>query len=139
MLIRTIKFLNHNRYGISPPSLGSQPSVLVQAKEAYTEWFHLLNSFLRVTRGTLGVKTRGYFLDLLECIFTALYLPPQQKIIRLTTATSKLDGAKFFLQLTWENKCLSDEQYASLSHKLQRIGRMLQGWKTGVEKKTPAK
>lgn len=111
----------------------------MQAKEAYSEWFNLLNSFPRVTRGTLGVKTEGYFLELLECIFTALYLPPQQKVTRLTMAISKLDGVKFFLQLTWENKCLSDEQFASLSQKLQRIGRMLQGWKTGLEKKTPAK
>ena len=120
-------------------SLSSQPSILIQAKEAYSEWFKLLNSFPRVTRGTLGAKTESYFLELLECIFTAPYLPPQQKVTRLTMAISKLDGVKFFLQLTWENKCLSDEQFASLSQKLQRVGRMLQGWKTGLEKKTPAK
>ena len=113
-----------------------QPSVLVKAKEAYSQWFKLLNGFPKVYRGTLGAKIENYFLELLESIFTALYLAPIKKTVRLATAISKLDGVKFFLQLAWENKCLSDEQYASLSDKLQRVGRMLHGWKIGIEKKT---
>jgi hypothetical protein len=111
----------------------------VQSKEAYTEWFKLLGDFPKVYRGTLGVKIESYFLELLESIFTAFYLPPPQKIIRLTTAVSKLDGVKFFLQLAWENRCISAGQYASLSEKLGRIGKMLHGWKIGIEKKTPAR
>lgn len=108
------------------------------AKETYSGWFRLLNNFPRVYRGTLGAKIENYFLELLESIFTALYLPSSQKVGRLTVAISKLDGVKFFLQLAWENKCLSNEQYAALSDNLQRIGRMLHGWKVGIEKKTLA-
>lgn len=121
---------------MAPPP--EQPTVLVKAKEAYSEWFRLFNSFPKIYRGTLGAKVENYFLELLESIFTALYLSPSQKAVRLTTAISKLDGVKFFLQLAWENKCLSNEQYASLSEKLQRTGRMLHGWKIGLEKKTLA-
>ncbi len=121
---------------LPPPH--EQPSLLVKAKEAYSEWFKLLNEFPKIYRGTIGAKIESYFLELLESIFTALYLPPIKKTTRLATAISKLDGVKFFLQLAWENKCLSNEQYASLSDKLQRIGRMLNGWKIGIEKKTLA-
>jgi len=56
--------------------------------------------------------------------------------VRLTTSISKLDGVKFFLQLAWENKCLSHKKYAILSEQLQEVGRMLGGWKRGLEKNT---
>jgi hypothetical protein len=82
-----------------------------------------------------------YFLGLLENIFISLYLPPEQKIPKLIIAISKLDGVKFFLQIAWENKCVKDEKYSLLSEHLQEIGRMLDGWKKGLEnkqeKKTP--
>ena len=76
---------------------------------------------------------------LLENIFISIYLPPEQKIPMLITAISKLDGVKFFLQIAWENKCLPNEKYTMLSEQLNEIGRMLGGWKKGLEmkKKTP--
>ncbi len=52
---------------------------------------------------------------------------------------SKLDGVKFFLQLAWENKCVPNEKYMALSAQLDEIGKMLGGWKKGLEKKTPTK
>jgi hypothetical protein len=85
----------------------------------------------------LGGKIEDYFLGLLENIFISIYLPPEQKIQRLTIAISKLDGVKFFLQIAWENKCITNEKYPTLSESLNEIGRMLGGWKKGLEKKTP--
>jgi hypothetical protein len=77
----------------------------------------------------------------LENIFISIYLPQETKISRLIIAISKLDGIKFFLQIAWENKCLSNEKYLALSEKLEEIGKMLGGWKRGIEKnlqkKTP--
>jgi hypothetical protein len=87
----------------------------------------------------LGGKIEDYFLALLENIFISIYLPPETKIIRLTIAISKLDGVKFFLQIAWENKCVPNEKYSTLSEYLNEIGRMLGGWKKGLEKKTPPK
>ena len=89
-------------------------------------------------RYTLGGKIEHYFLELLESIFIALYLPRERKIDRLTVAIAKLDGVKFFLQLAWENKCLAQDKYIGLSEQLNEVGRMLGGWKKGLEKKTPA-
>ncbi|MEK7125335.1 MAG: four helix bundle protein [Patescibacteria group bacterium] len=98
----------------------------------------MLNDFPRVRRYSLGGKIEQYFLELLEAIFIALYLPPAQKIGRLTLAIAKLDGVKFFLQLAWENKCVPENKYVGLSEQLNEVGRMLGGWKKGLEKKTPA-
>jgi hypothetical protein len=48
---------------------------------------------------------------------------------------------KFFLQLAWENKCIQNEKYLALSEQLEEVGRMIGGWKKGIEAKikTPAK
>lgn len=115
------------------------PSVLIKAKDAYALWFKTIADFPKVHRYTLGGKVETYFLELLESIFISLYLPPQQKYVRLTTAIAKLDGVKFFLQLSWENKCIPNEKYTLLSGLLEEVGRMLGGWKKGLENKTPLK
>lgn len=112
--------------------------MLAKAKTAYSLWLIILNDFPRVRRYALGGKIEYYFLELLEAIFISLYLPPPQKIIRLTLAIAKLDGLKFFLQLAWENKSVSQDKYLGLSEQLNEIGRMIGGWKKGLEKKTPA-
>jgi hypothetical protein len=87
----------------------------------------------------LGGKIEDYFLSLLENIFISIYLPREQKTLRLVIAISKLDGVKFFLQIAWENKCIPTQKYLILSAQLDEIGRMLGGWKKGLENKTPAK
>lgn len=129
--IQNVDFL---LYAVPPPA----PSVLQKSKNAYSQWFLLFNNFPKVYRYTLGGKVEAYFLELLENIFVSLYLKPDQKITRLTIAISKLDGVKFFLQIAWENKCVPNEGYATLSEKLDEIGKMLGGWKKGLETKTPA-
>jgi len=115
--------------------------VLLKAKTAYSLWFKIYNDFPKAHRYTLGEKIEDYFLGLLENIFISIYLPLEAKIPRLTVAISKLDGVKFFLQIAWENKCLKNDKYSELSEKLEEIGRMLGGWKKGLEKtlqkKTP--
>jgi hypothetical protein len=111
--------------------------VLQKAKIAYTLWFQAIEHIPKTHRYSLGGKVEGYFLELLECIFTALYLPIERKGPRIESAIGKLDGVKFFLQIAWENKCVSSKQYSELSEKLDEIGKMLNGWKKGLEKKTP--
>src|SRR3989344_5613305 len=120
--------------GLPPPTA---PSALLKTKTAYSLWFKIYNDFPKAHRYTLGGKIEDYFLGLLENIFISIYLPPETKITKLIIAISKLDGAKFFLQISWENKCISNEKYITLSEQLNEIGRMLGGWKKGLEKKTP--
>ena len=110
--------------------------MLQKAKSAYASWFSIVPNIPKTYRYTLGGKIDGYFLELLECIFTALYLSPERKIPRIEQAMSKLDGVKFFTQIAWENKCIPNAQFVTLSEQLEEIGKMLGGWKKGLEKKT---
>ena len=120
------------------PTLKS-PVVLVKAKESYSLWFQTLSDFPKIYRYNLGGKIESYFLSLLENIFITIYLPSERKSPQLSMAILKLDSLKFFLQLAWENKCLSNLKYANLSEQLDEVGRMLGGWKKGIDNKTPSK
>ncbi|MEI7451796.1 MAG: four helix bundle protein [Candidatus Falkowbacteria bacterium] len=115
----------------------SSPVVLLKAKEAYSFWFGLLADFPKVYRYNLGGKIETNFLALLENIFITIYLAGDKKSNQLSLAILKLDSLKFFLQLAWENKCVANVKYSELSEKLDEIGRMLGGWKKGLENKTP--
>ncbi len=115
------------------------PVVLVKAKEAYAIWFKVLADFPKAYRYNLGGKIEDSFLSVLENIFITVYLPGERKQTQLLLVIARLDSLKFFLQLAWENKCLANNKYSDLSEKLNEIGRMLGGWKRGLEIKTPAK
>lgn len=112
--------------------------MLQKAKAAYSFWFQVCNNIPKTHRHSLGSKVDNYFLELLKCIFSALYLSGEQKVKRIETAIGKLDGVKFFSQIAWENKCVSNKDYATLSEKLDEVGKIIGGWKKGLEKKTPA-
>jgi hypothetical protein len=124
---------------MNTPPTTRVPSVLTKSKESYSIWFKLLVDFPKTYRHNLGGKIDGYFLELLENIFVSQYLSGEQKIHKMTISISKLDGVKFFLQLAWENKCIPNEKYITLSTNLNEIGRMLGGWRKGLESKTPQK
>jgi len=114
------------------------PVVLVKTKAAYSLWFQTLADFPKIHRYSLGGGIEGCFLSLLENIFITAYLSGERKATQLSLAIVKLDDLKFFLQLAWENKCLSNIRYSALSEKLDEVGRMLGGWKKGLEMKTPS-
>ena len=114
------------------------PVVLVKEKEAYSLWFKILADFPKIYRYNLGGKIENCFLSLLENTFITAYLPGDRKAAQLSIAILKLDNLKFFLQLAWENKCLSSIKYSALSESLDEVGRMLGGWKKGLENKTPS-
>jgi len=117
----------------------SSPVVVIKAKEAYSVWFKFLADFPKIYRYNLGGKIEEFFLSVLENIFATSYLSGERKCAQLSLAIVKLDRLKFFLQLAWENKCLSNNRYADLSERLNEIGRMLGGWRRGLENKTPPK
>lgn len=51
----------------------------------------------------------------------------------------KFDTLKFFTQILWETKNLSEKHYELISLELQKIGKMLWSWKNGIESKTPTR
>ena len=116
-----------------------RPLTLVKLKDAYKNWLALYKDFPKVERFGVGQKIERAFLDALELIFLSSYLPPEQKLPLLTKATTRIDIMKFFLQVVWENKLMTTEHYSALLTNLEEVGRMVWGWKKGIESKTPAK
>ena len=115
------------------------PIVIQKEKESYCLWLSLHKNFPKVERFGLGNKIEQTFIDILELTFSSSYLAPEHKIILLNKTISRLDVLKFFTQLAWENKLVSSEKYADLSARLEEIGRMLGGWRKGLQNKTPAR
>lgn len=87
----------------------------------------------------IGQKIEHSFLDALELTFFSSFLSPEQKLPLLTKALARIDVVKFFLQIAWENKLLTTPQYSTILASIEEVGKMLYGWKRGLESKTPAK
>ena len=128
---------------ILPPRAVSQVTqakllpVLEKTKTAYKLWFIYRDSFPKKSRYTLGDKIDRYFLEILELLHIATYQKPVDKIITLTKTIIRLDSLKFFLQLSWETKLLDTNKYVNLSELLHELGKIIGGWKKGLEAKTP--
>ena len=115
------------------------PLTLVKLKDVYKSWLALYKNFPKVERFGVGQKIERAFLDALELIFLSSYMPPEQKLPLLTKAITRIDTSKFFLQIVWENKLMTTEHYSTLLTNIEEVGRMLYGWKKGIESKTPAR
>ena len=89
----------------------------------------------KTARVTTGARVEKHFLDLLELIYRAYYSQPEKKSDTLTLCIQKTDLLKFLIQITWENKLIQNQHYLELSEKMHEIGKMLGGWKKGVESK----
>ncbi len=81
----------------------------------------------------MGQKIEGIFLEVLELSFACIYMAPAEKVHVLGTTISKLDALKFFMQLAWESKLMPTPKYIELSGKLEEIGKMLGGWRKGLQ------
>ncbi|MDO8492766.1 MAG: four helix bundle protein [bacterium] len=103
----------------------------------YKKWFEYRNHFPKKSRYTLGDKIDSLFLQTLELLFIASYQTKEDKLRTLRLAIKKLDLLKFFFRISWELKIIDTEKYIIVSEQLQEIGRMLGGWKKGLESKTP--
>jgi hypothetical protein len=95
----------------------------------------------RVGRYTTGARIENHFLDLLELIYKAYYANMENKNIVIVESISKNDIIKYLLQIAFENKLIKEKEYLSLSSKLHEVGKILGGWKKGIEVKlkTPTK
>ncbi|OGF72061.1 hypothetical protein A3E35_03700 [Candidatus Giovannonibacteria bacterium RIFCSPHIGHO2_12_FULL_44_22] len=124
---------NSSHYAPPPRIL----SVIRNLIFVYKLWHEFLNHISKTSRDTLGAKIDSLFIKIIESLFIAGYLPRQDKLPYLDSATKQLDLLKFFLQISWEIKMLDNKKYIALSKPLDEIGKMLYGWKNQVLK-TPA-
>lgn len=125
-------------FSLNPPP-GSNLPIITHFVSAYKLWREFLPNLAKDARYTIGYKIDRLFLDVIELIFTASYMPKQQKLPYLQKAAARLDLLKFFLQISWEVKVLDNKKYATISEKLLEIGKMLGGWvRQMTPKETPA-
>lgn len=85
----------------------------------------------------MGKKIDETFIQILESLFTASYESKSDKLPTIRLTIRKVDILKFFLQVSWELKALDNKKYALISEKIDGLGRMLGGWKKGLETKLP--
>ncbi len=127
---------------IPPPQRNLQQQfvpVVSKLKDAYLIWQSFLPHVAKAHRQTIAQRIDSELLETLAQSFRAGYLPYERKLIAIGTALARLDLAKFFLVIAWEMSVLTDSQYARLSEYLVEASKMLVGWKTYTEKKTPAR
>ena len=77
------------------------------------------------------------FIQLLEYLYIASYESKTEKLPTIRTALRKCDVLKFFLRIAWEVHAIDNKKYALVSEKADELGRMIGGWKKGLESKTP--
>ena len=112
--------------------------VVEKLKDVYKIWQEILPHIPKSQRQTIGAKINELLLDALESTFLASYTSISKRLDFITSAIIKIDLAKFFLLVGWENKILDDKKYIKLSEKLVEASKMLVGWKGYLEKKTSA-
>lgn len=125
--------LNNTDYvGISQTHL----PVIEKLKILYISWITIHRKIPRTERFGLGTRIDNAFLDLLTSLRRASFSEPKQKIPLLEIAIVKIDDIKFFVQLLWESKLISNEQYISFGNDLEIIGKNIGGWRKDMIKKT---
>lgn len=111
------------------------PVVLVKAKVIYTTWIKHIPNIPRTSRYTYGNRVDTLFLEFLEKIYATSYMPTKEKSIGLSQSIALLDTLRFLFQLGYESKLIPEKKYIELSSALIEIGKMLGGWKKGIDDK----
>lgn len=102
--------------------------VLERAKRAYCLWSEYHLSFPKSKRYTLGERIDNLFVDVIEAMASASFLPKGDKEPHIRFAIRKLDTLKIFLMVAWETKALDTKKYGALSEIVEEIGKQLGGW-----------
>ena len=112
--------------------------VIEHTVSVYKLWYEYRDHFPKKSRYTLGDRIDSLFIEIVELLWSASYQSKNEKLPTIIEAIRKVDAMKFLLRIAWEIKILNNQKYTTLSEHLYEIGRMLGGWKKGLESKTPA-
>ena len=98
-------------------------------------WFEYYQTLPKTHRYTLGQRIDTLWIEIIEALAIASFLPKQEKLPYVRIAVRKLDTLKILLMVLWETKSLRDNKYIALSLKLDEIGKNLGGWSGQLIKK----
>ena len=91
-------------------------------------WYGYYQILPKTHRHSLGVRIDSLFVEIMEGVAVAGFLPKEEKQPWVRLAIRKTDTLKVLLMVLWETKSLEDKKYISLSLKIETFGRMLGGW-----------
>ena len=91
----------------------------------------------RSERFGIGDRIDSLWLDLLDSLRKAAYAPVNEKLGALENVSRMVDAVRFFTQIAWESKLMAQSHFISLAKDIEEIGRMVGGWKRGIQTKTP--
>lgn len=96
-------------------------------------WLNISPHIQKGARYTIGARIENKFLDLLELGYVAYFSKKEDKIEKIEECVFLSDKLKFIVSVAWDAKLLSNKQFEEIALKLEEIGRMLWGWKNGLE------
>lgn len=102
--------------------------MLEKLKTAYKLWHNYHELLPKTQKYSLGNRIDKLFIESIEAIATAAFLPKGEKIPWVRLAIRKTDTIKVLLAILWETKSLDDKKYIALSEILNEAGKMLGGW-----------
>ena len=124
--------MSENRFEATPPP--RLLPVLEHIKQAYLLWHEYYSTLPKVHRYTVGARVDALFIEIIEAVSGAAFLPRNEKIPWVRLAIRKLDTLKVLLLILWETKSLRDKRYIALSVPLDEVGKMLGGWQGQLQK-----
>ncbi|TSC66967.1 MAG: hypothetical protein G01um101472_578, partial [Parcubacteria group bacterium Gr01-1014_72] len=108
--------------------------VLEKLKSSYKLWHEYHEKLPKTQKYSLGNRIDKLFIENVEAITSATFLPKTEKVLWLRLAIRKTDTIKILIMILWETKSLEDKKYIALSELLAEIGRMLGGWSGQLQK-----
>ena len=125
---------------MTPPRNTLLP-VLERIKSVYLLWHTIHSTLPKLQRYSVGGKIDMLFVEVMEAISAAAFLPRAEKLPYVRVGVRKTDALKVLLMILWETKSLDTKKYAALSEKIDEVGKMLGGWQGQLVKQnsTPPK
>jgi len=135
-----LNFPVHNDSFNYPPPNGKFIPLIQKTKTLYITWHGYYQSLPKTHKYSLGQKIDNFFIEALEAMAIASFLPPNAKPPHVCLAIQKNDLLKIMLMVLWEVKAIDNNKYLNLSQPLDEIGRMLGGWYGKlIKQNSPAK
>jgi len=91
-------------------------------------WYQYHKTLPKIHRYSLGLKIDNLFIQSIEAVATAGFLPKKEKQPYVKMSIRKIDTLKILLLILWETKSLNNKKFIVISQRIEEIGRMLGGW-----------
>ena len=92
----------------------------------------------RDERFGIGTKIDTLQLEILDMLRTASFVAMHRKPELLAHAIGKTDSLRFFIQIAWDAKLISNKHFEELGSQVEAMGRMVGGWRKGLLAKNSA-